>query len=451
MSVRVIGTGSSDGVPNPFCDCDTCDAERRVGRQRTNTCALIDEVVMCDWGPTAATQALRFGVDIRRIAHVLITHGHPDHFAPQFLMWRGWIADLDVLHVWGPADVIDAAAHWVGPDDPVQLHTVRAGDSWTLAATAHGGPWHVQAVAAAHDIGNGDIHAENALLYVISGEQRVMYATDTGPLPEHTIEHLPPLDVLLMEETFGTHTQHGTGHQDLDSFAATVHLMRKHQVVHDGTRVVAVHLSHHNPPTPELAERLAAIGAEVVDDGTVVGGAPRHHLVLGGTRSGKSRYAESLLRDAPAVTYLATGYPPSDADPEWAERIARHRAHRPAHWQVEETLNVAQRIRSAPAPVLVDCMNLWLTRVIDDADAWSDPQRARLVSDAAVAEVLDALDAAEVPVVLVTNDVGTSLIPENDAARLFQSLLGEVNARLGAHCDDVTMVVAGQPMTVKRD
>ncbi len=453
MKVQLLGTGSADAVPNPFCTCHTCTAERLAGRQRANTCALIDDAVLCDWGPTATAQAVRFGVDFARIGHVLITHGHPDHFAPQFLMWRGWIPDLQPLHVWGPKDVIDAARHWVGPDDPVELHAVGAGDTWTLDAVSGDGPWQVQAVAAAHDIGNGDTHAEHALLYVITDAdgQRLMYATDTGPLPADTVRSLPPLDILLMEETFGTHADHNTGHLDLDTFDKTVHAMRTCGVVHNRTRIIAIHLSHHNPPTPELAKRLAAIGAQVVDDGAVLDARSRHHLVLGGTRSGKSVFAEALLQDAPLVTYLATGYPPDDHDAEWAARVERHRGRRPAHWQVIETIDLAGSISRAKTPVLLDCINLWLTRIIDNADGWSDPQRARTATDDAVRALLQALDASEQSVTLVSNEVSTSLIPRNDAARLFQELLGEVNTRIAAHCDDVTMVIAGQPMAVKRD
>jgi adenosylcobinamide kinase/adenosylcobinamide-phosphate guanylyltransferase len=452
VKVQLLGTGSSDGVPNPFCRCPTCNAERAAGRQRVNTCALVDDAVMCDWGPTATAQMVRFGVDFAQIGHVLITHGHPDHFAPQFLMWRGWIAGLPPLHVWGPEDVIDAARHWVGPNDPVELHTVRAGDQWTLDAVSGVGPWQVQAVAAAHDIGNGDIHAEHALLYVITDadEHRLMYATDTGPLPAETVRDLPALDILLMEETFGTHVDHATGHLDLVTFEATVQAMRASGAVHDGTQIVAVHLSHHNPPTPELALRLAQIGARVVDDGTVLGGRAHHHLVLGGTRSGKSVFAETLLAYEPHVTYLATGYPPNDQDPQWAARVARHRKRRPEHWDVTETIDLPGAIAIAQAPILIDCINLWLTRIIDQADAWSDPDRARTATDDAVAALLLALDASDQSVTLVSNDISTSVIPSNDAARLFQELLGEVNTRIAAHCDDVTMVIAGQPMAVKR-
>lgn len=453
MKVQLLGTGSSDGVPNPFCSCATCTYERAVGRQRANTCVLIDDAVMCDWGPTAAAQAVRFGVDFTGVGHVLITHGHPDHFAPQFLMWRGWIPDLPPLHVWGPAEVIDTARHWVGPNDPVDLHVVQAGDQWMLDAIAGVGPWHVQAVAAAHDVGNGDIHAEQALLYVMTDadDQRLFYATDTGPLPDETVRSLPPLDIVLIEETFGTHEEHRTGHLDLVTFAHTVQTMRTSGVARPNTRIVAIHLGHHNPPTPELAKRLAQIGAEVVDDGTVLGARPRHHLVLGGTRSGKSTYAESLHHHQPTVTYLATGYPPDDSDEEWANRVQRHRERRPEHWQVTETLDLVDGISTARAPILIDCLNLWVTRVIDENQTWTQPDLARACLDGAVQALLRALDASDQPVTLVSNDVSTSLIPSNDAGRLFQELLGEVNTRVAAHCDDVTMVIAGQPMVVKRD
>lgn len=166
-------------------------------------------------------------------------------------------------------------------------------------------------------------------------------------------------------------------------------------------------------------------------------------LVTGGVRSGKSRHAESLLADAPTVTYVAAGPVYDDAD--WAARIAAHRARRPATWSTAETRDVAGVIAAADAPVLVDCLGTWLTGVIDDAALW----------DAAVGEVedhvrgrLDALLAAltgtALPVVLVTNEVGLGVVPEHRSARLFRDLLGTINQRVAAACDEVHLVVAGR-------
>src|SRR5690606_15111871 len=96
-------------------------------------------------------------------------------------------------------------------------------------------------------------------------------------------------------------------------------------------------------------------------------------LVTGGVRSGKSRHAESLLSDAPAVTYVAPGPTvEEDADPDWAARIAAHRAARPAAWTTLETRDLTAAL-GATGPVLVDCLGTWLTGVLDERHLWEAP------------------------------------------------------------------------------
>ena len=114
-------------------------------------------------------------------------------------------------------------------------------------------------------------------------------------------------------------------------------------------------------------------------------------LVLGGARSGKSRYAESLLRGHPSVTYVAPGDVPDGSDPEWAERISLHQARRPPEWSTLETTDLAAVIRAAQHPVLIDCLSTWLTHLIDDIDAWQDRERAASHLEKETARLLDAL------------------------------------------------------------
>ncbi len=167
-------------------------------------------------------------------------------------------------------------------------------------------------------------------------------------------------------------------------------------------------------------------------------------LVLGGARSGKSRYAESLLRSHPAVTYLAPGPVPDVSDPEWAARIARHRARRPAHWTTLETTGLAPAIRAADHPILIDCLSTWLTRLIDDIDAWQDPERASAQVQEETALLLDALRSATVDVVLVSNEVGWSVVPATASGRMFRDDLGRLNAAVSAASDHVILMVAGR-------
>jgi adenosylcobinamide kinase / adenosylcobinamide-phosphate guanylyltransferase len=167
-------------------------------------------------------------------------------------------------------------------------------------------------------------------------------------------------------------------------------------------------------------------------------------LVLGGARSGKSRYAESLLRSRPAVTYVAPGPVPDGSDPEWAARIALHRARRPAWWTTIETTDLAEVIRAAREPVLIDCLSTWLTRLVDDIDGWQDPERAASQLESETARLLDALGSAKADIVLVSNEVGWSVVPATASGRMFRDDLGRLNAAVSAASDHVALMVAGR-------
>ena len=168
-------------------------------------------------------------------------------------------------------------------------------------------------------------------------------------------------------------------------------------------------------------------------------------LVTGGVRSGKSTHAEALLGDE-AATYVAPGpTPDAEADPDWAARIAAHLARRPELWSTLETRDVAASVRDADRPVLVDCLGTWLTALIDDADAWEhDSDTVHRMVVARTDEVVDALRTCVHDVVVVTNEVGLGIVPEHRSGRLFRDLLGIVNQRVAAACDEVHLVVAGR-------
>jgi adenosylcobinamide kinase/adenosylcobinamide-phosphate guanylyltransferase len=168
-------------------------------------------------------------------------------------------------------------------------------------------------------------------------------------------------------------------------------------------------------------------------------------LVTGGVRSGKSTHAEGLLGAEPA-TYVAAGpSPDADDDPDWAARIAAHRARRPAAWTTVETQDVGAVVRGATAPVLVECLGTWLTAVIDAADAWeADSGAVHALVLARANDLVDAVRGCEHDVVLVTNEVGLGVVPEHRSGRLFRDLLGLVNQRVAAACDEVHLVVAGR-------
>lgn len=168
-------------------------------------------------------------------------------------------------------------------------------------------------------------------------------------------------------------------------------------------------------------------------------------LVLGGARSGKSAYAEALVEGhldrhpGTAALYVATA---EAGDAEMAERIRQHRSRRGARWRtVEAPLEVAQALAQggAAAPVLLDCLTLWLANLMA---AGRDP--------AGEAErLLAAARAHPAPVVLVSNEVGLGIVPENALARAFRDQAGRLNQRAAAAAARVVFVAAGLPLVMK--
>jgi adenosylcobinamide kinase/adenosylcobinamide-phosphate guanylyltransferase len=261
MEVILLGTGAADGWPNPWCSCGSCADARSHGRQRQPTSALVDGVLLLDLAPGVPPDGLFLGA----VHTVLVTHDHPDHCSPFSLLWRHWAHRGEPLTVVGPAPVLEACRPWLGPDDPVVLTPVSPGDVLRC------GEFSVRALAADHEV--------PTVLYDVTGPDggRLLYATDTGPLPAATVAATrdAAFDVVLIEETFGDVRDHGTGHLDLVTLPDQLRRLRGVGAVTDDTDVVAVHLSHHNPPPVQLAARLAEHGARVVDDGTVLAVAGR--------------------------------------------------------------------------------------------------------------------------------------------------------------------------------
>ncbi|MDQ6715237.1 MAG: bifunctional adenosylcobinamide kinase/adenosylcobinamide-phosphate guanylyltransferase [Actinomycetota bacterium] len=167
-------------------------------------------------------------------------------------------------------------------------------------------------------------------------------------------------------------------------------------------------------------------------------------LVTGGARSGKSRHAEQLLLHGGPAVYVATGRPPDGGDAEWSARVQRHRDRRPPTWQTLETLDLADVVLGADRPLLIDCLGTWLAGLVDHAGAWADLDRAGQLVDDATTSLVHALRHTQVDVVIVTNEVGMSVVPATPSGRFFQDELGIVNAAVAAVADRVHLVVAGR-------
>lgn len=167
-------------------------------------------------------------------------------------------------------------------------------------------------------------------------------------------------------------------------------------------------------------------------------------FISGGARSGKSRLAEKLAEGyGEPLCYIATG---EARDGEMAERIANHRQRRGNAWQtVEEPLQLLESIREASGgcrAILVDCITLWITNLLFHHDA-VEPVLAEVK---ALAELLHAL---KIPIILVSNEVGMGIVPENALARSFRDLAGQANQILAEAADEVYVTISGIPLKLK--
>jgi adenosylcobinamide kinase/adenosylcobinamide-phosphate guanylyltransferase len=184
------------------------------------------------------------------------------------------------------------------------------------------------------------------------------------------------------------------------------------------------------------ARRGAAAGARVL----------MKTLLIGGARSGKSSLAARWSAErSQDVCVLVTG---TESDPEMSARIARHRRERPPHWRVrEEPVHLGAVLSEENnALVLVDCLTLWISNCLwradsplPDYDAWHKER----------AVFLDALSDRATDVIIVTNEVGTGIVPNNAASRVFRDEQGWLNQAVAAVCDEVFLVTAGLPLRLK--
>lgn len=166
-------------------------------------------------------------------------------------------------------------------------------------------------------------------------------------------------------------------------------------------------------------------------------------LVLGGVRSGKSRFAVEHARRFSRVAFVATA---KACDEEMREKIRRHKLERPQNWRtIEEPLELARVIEENAAQcdlLLVDCLTFFASNLLDgSSDSWAIAAR--------IDHILHALCTTSASVILVSNEVGSGVVPPYPAGRQFRDLLGEINQKVAAIADNVVLLVAGLPFPLK--
>ena len=169
-------------------------------------------------------------------------------------------------------------------------------------------------------------------------------------------------------------------------------------------------------------------------------------LVLGGARSGKSDFAQALARKrgSDAALFVATA---EAGDGEMRVRIEAHRAARPAAWQtLEAPRKIARALESAVQArvIVVDCITLWVSNVLLAEESNAQETMTREIDD-----LITWYRANDAGMILVSNEVGMGLVPDNELGRAYRDLLGAVNKELAEHADDVFLLVAGLPVEIK--
>lgn len=172
-------------------------------------------------------------------------------------------------------------------------------------------------------------------------------------------------------------------------------------------------------------------------------------FITGGARSGKSRFAEQVaLGFGAPLAYLATG---QALDEEMTERIGKHRQRRGDCWTtIEEPLHLAQALACCDCSyqaVLVDCLTLWLSNILFLYEELGDDAEERILEE--THKLVATLRGMATPVILVSNEVGQGIVPENRLARLFRDIAGQANQLLAAAADEVHVVISGIPLRLK--
>ena len=177
----------------------------------------------------------------------------------------------------------------------------------------------------------------------------------------------------------------------------------------------------------------------------------RHVMVTGGVRSGKSRYAEEMAAKLGGkVTYLATA---QALDAEMGERIKKHRQRRPNDWKtIEEPLEIITVLSGCQKgdTVLLDCLILYLTNLFTKYEGMSIAVQEQII-DEKIVDLGETVRQSEANIIIVTNEIGWGVVPDNSLARRFRDMAGKANQRLAEVCDEVYMMVSGLPVRIKGD
>lgn len=180
----------------------------------------------------------------------------------------------------------------------------------------------------------------------------------------------------------------------------------------------------------------------------------KHILVTGGTRSGKSQFAEKLaISFDTKVVYVATAFAPDGFnDQEMSERIAKHRQRRPSEWlTIEKPLNIDEVLLTYQAgyTLIIDCLTIYVSNLLFQNENFSTEAEAETIIHNELVKLAEAIKSSTANVIIVSNEVGWGIVPENKLARIFRDLAGSTNQIIAKACHEVYLVVSGIPVKIK--
>lgn len=282
MKITFLGTAAATSYPLAFCHCKFCDTARKRGGKdfRKRSSLLINRDLLIDMGPDVMSASFLYGKSIADIRFHLQTHSHSDHFDPQVFTTR--VPDykgvnISRLQVYASAKTLAKMAEIVRNEGFVN-NFLEATEQARMNLEVHPvqpfcpfriGDYDVTAFPANHDI------SVDSLLWAITeNEFTLFYGTDTDTIPETSWREFHEknlkFNVVVLDHTYGIDVD-GSGHLNANRFVEQVRRMESEQLLADGARIFATHISHEgNPPHAELSEFAARFGYEIAYDGLVI-------------------------------------------------------------------------------------------------------------------------------------------------------------------------------------
>jgi adenosylcobinamide kinase / adenosylcobinamide-phosphate guanylyltransferase len=390
MRILVEGSGGTAGWPQPGCRCASCLRQAAAGISRMPSTIVVDGQLQLGAG------------------------------------YEGTSPEME--------------RHETGK--PVRSDAVKPG----VHAVARGAGQVGYRVRRVPDLRDGKVgRAEGDGGWDVTGPDggRLLYPAGPGCVPAPP-EGSAPYDVAFL---------------DLLGDPAQLGWLRARGLITADTITAVAFADHRVPSEAELARRCGFWRVRLAGDGEAIDPArsvpedrdlaagTRRVLVLGGARSGKSERAELRLAGEPDVTYVATGNRGAD-DPDWAARVAAHRARRPAWWRTAESTDLAGLLGRTRGALLIDGIGTWLAAVLDECgwDLRDDAARDKLA--ARLAELVGAWRQTRCHVVAVSDETGLGVVPGTPAGRLFRDELGRLNQALAAESEEAELVVAGRVLSL---